>query len=318
MPMNRVQFQPGLSMREFLSLYGTDEQCEAALIARRWPRGFECPRCGVCLARTSFERQGRRYWQCAGCQYQCSVLSGTIFESSKLPLTNWFLAMQLLTQSKTNVSALELKRHLGVCYRTAWLVKHKILEGMRLAEADRQLTGRVEIDDAYLGGERSGGKSGRGSENKVPFVAAVQTTEDGLPHLACLSPRPFTNKAMEEFLGRHTALPLTLVSDGLNCFQVASSAGAVHDREITGGGKASVLNDKFKAVNTLIGNVKTALTGTYHAIKFAKYAYRYLAEVQFRFNRRYDLRAILGDLLAALVHAPRRPQRGIRVAELHR
>ncbi len=99
-----------------------------------------------------------------------------------------------------------------------------------------------------------------------------------------------------------------LVSDGLNCFQVASSAGAIHDREITGGGKASVLNDKFKAVNTLIGNVKTALTGTYHAIKFAKYAYRYLAEVQFRFNRRYDLRAILGDLLVALVRAPRRPQ----------
>jgi hypothetical protein len=152
----------------------------------------------------------------------------------------------------------------------------------------------------------------------VPFVAAVQTTEDGLPHLACLSPRPFTNQAMEEFLARHTALPLTLVSDGLNCFQVASSAGAVHDREITGGGKASVLNDKFKAVNTLISNVKTALTGTYHAIKFAKYAYRYLAEVQFRFNRRYDLRAILSDLLVALVRAPRNPQRGIRVAELHR
>ena len=91
--------------------------------------------------------------------------------------------MQLLAQSKNNVSALELKRHLGVCYRTAWLVKHKILEAMRLAEVDRQLTGRVEIDDAYLGGERSGGKTGRGSENKVPFVAAVQTTEDGRPHL---------------------------------------------------------------------------------------------------------------------------------------
>lgn len=318
MPMNRVQFQPGLSMREFLSLYGTEELCEAALIARRWPRGFECPRCGVCEARTSFQRQGRRYWQCAGCQYQCSVLSGTLFEASKLPLTNWFLAMQLLTQSKTNVSALELKRHLGVCYRSAWLVKHKVLEGMRLAEADRQLTGRVEIDDAYLGGERSGGKAGRGSENKVPFVAAVQTTESGQPHLACLSQRPFTNEAMEDFMARHMVLPLTLVSDGLNCFKVATSAGAVHDREITGGGKASVLNEKFKAVNTLIGNVKTALTGTYHAVKFAKYAYRYLAEVQFRFNRRYDLRAILCGLLTALVRAPRRPERGIRVAELHR
>lgn len=318
MPMNRVQFQPGLSMREFLGLYGTDELCEAALIARRWPDGFVCPRCGVREARTSFVRQGRRYWQCAGCQHQCSVISGTIFEASKLPLTTWFLAMQLLTQSKTNVSALELKRHLGVCYRTAWLVKHKILEGMRLAEADRHLTGRVEIDDAYLGGERSGGKTGRGSENKIPFVAAVQTTDSGQPHLACLSQQPFTNEAMDDFMGRHTALPLTIVSDGLHCFQVAASVGAVHDREITGGGKASVENDKFKAVNTLIGNVKTALSGTYHAIKFAKYAYRYLAEAQFRFNRRYDLRAILSRLLTALVRAPRRPEHGIRVAELHR
>ena len=200
MPMNRVQFQPGLSMREFLSLYGTDEQCEAALIARRWPRGFECPRCGVCEARTSFERHSRRYWQCAGCQYQCSVLSGTIFESSKLPLTSWFLAMQLLTQSKTNVSAL------GVCYRPAGLVKHKIPNSMRLTEADRQLTAREEIDDAYLGDERIRGKAGRGSEKEVPFVAAGQTAEDGLLHLACLSPRPFTNKAMEEFLALHRAL----------------------------------------------------------------------------------------------------------------
>ncbi len=152
----------------------------------------------------------------------------------------------------------------------------------------------------------------------MPFAAAVQTTEDGLPHLACLSPRPFSKKAMEQSLARHTALPLTPVSDGLNCFQVASSAGAVHNREITGGGKASVLNEKFKAVNTLIGNVKTALTSTYHAVKFAQYAYRYLAEVQFRFKRRYDLRAILSDLLVALVRAPRSPQRAIRVAELHR
>jgi transposase-like protein len=143
MPMNRVQFQPGLSIREFLGLYGTEELCEAALIAKRWPRGFECPRCGVCEARTSFQRHGRSYWQCAGCQYQCSVLSGTLFEASKLPLTSWFLATQLLSQSKTNDSALELKRHLGDCYRTAWLVKHKILEGMRLAEADRQLTGNL-------------------------------------------------------------------------------------------------------------------------------------------------------------------------------
>ena len=101
-----------------------------------------------------------------------------------MPLTRWFLAMQLLTQAKNNVSALELMRQIGVSYRSAWLVKHKIMEAMRLREDRRELDGRVEMDDAYLGGERSGGKSGRGSENKVPIVAAVQTTPSGLPVVA--------------------------------------------------------------------------------------------------------------------------------------
>jgi transposase-like protein len=127
MQMNRVQFQKGLSTPEFLALYGTQEQCEQALVAVRWLSGFVCPACGVMESRTTFRRQGRLYWQCSGCEHQCSVTSGTVFGSTKLPLTLWFLAMQLLTQSKTNVSALELKRQLGVCYRTAWLVKHKLL-----------------------------------------------------------------------------------------------------------------------------------------------------------------------------------------------
>ena len=298
MPMNRVQFQKGLSLPEFMDRYGTEEQCEQAVVAARWPGGFVCPSCGVMQSRTSFRREGRLYWQCAGCQYQCSV-TGTVFEATKLPLTRWFLAMQLLTQAKNNVSALELTRQLGVSYRTAWLIKHKLLQAMALAESERQLTGR-------------------GSETKVPFVVAVQTTEDGHAHLACLSARPFTKEAMKAFIASSMGLPLTVVSDGLGCFTAAASMGAVHDREITGGGKASVLNEKFHAVNTLIGNVKTALTGTYHAVKFAKYAYRYLAEVQFRFNRRYDLRAMLGSLLRALVAAPKLPERGIRVAEVHR
>ena len=99
-----------------------------------------------------------------------------IFEATKLPLSRWFLAMHLLTRSKNNVAALELMRHLGVCYKTVWLMKHKLMEVMRVREDTRQLDGRVEIDDADLGGERSGGKSGRGSENKVPFVAAVALT----------------------------------------------------------------------------------------------------------------------------------------------
>jgi ribosomal protein L37AE/L43A len=291
MPMNRVQFQQGLSMAEFMEQYGTDAQCEMALADARWPTGFACPKCSS-PASSSFRREGRLYWQCAACRHQCSVISGTIFEATKLPLSRWFLAMHLLTQAKNNVSALELKRHLGVSYPTAWLVKHKLMEVMRLREDSRRLTGRVEIDDAYLGGERSGGKTGRGSENKVPFIAAVQTTNDGKPVVACFKQAPFTKEAVQAFAAKSLVRPLTVVSDGLGCFTATGSAG-VHERIVTGGGKASVKLRQFQAVNTVLSNLKTAMAGTYHAVKFNKYAHRYLAEVQYRFNRRFDLRSIL-------------------------
>ena len=100
--------------------------------------------------------------------------------------------MHLMTQAKNNVSALELKRHLDVSYPTAWLVKHKLMQVMFQREEGRQLTGRIEADDAYLGGEHPGGKPGRGSQNKIAFVAAVQTTQSGQAIFLCLSRRPFT------------------------------------------------------------------------------------------------------------------------------
>lgn len=104
--------------------------------------------------------------------------------------------MHLLTQAKNNVSSLELKRHLGVRYKTAWLLKHKLMHVMSEREAPRQLDGRVEIDDAYLGVELPGGKSGRGSENKVSFIAAVQTTDDGHPLFVSLKKLELTKKAI--------------------------------------------------------------------------------------------------------------------------
>jgi ribosomal protein L37AE/L43A len=229
MTMNRVQFQPGLSMRGFRERYGSESKCRAALEATRWPSGFVCPRCGG-AARTRFERAGLRYWQCGACAQQCSLISGTIFESTKLPLSRWFLAMQLLTQSKNNVSALELMRQLGVSYRSAWLLKHKIMEAMRLREQSRELDGRVEMDDAYLGGERTGGKVGRGSENKVPFVAAVKTTAQGYPITACFRQQPHPEEQVAIFAAQHLAPSATVVSDGLWCFRATTIVGAEGSR----------------------------------------------------------------------------------------
>ncbi len=95
------------------------------------------------------------------------------------------------------MAALELMRHLGVCYRTAWRTKHKIIKGMTEREARRQLDGIVTMDDAYLGGARNGGKAGRGSKNKVPFVIALELSDAGHPKQGVMTPVPgFTLKVL--------------------------------------------------------------------------------------------------------------------------
>ncbi|MDP9095336.1 MAG: IS1595 family transposase [Pseudomonadota bacterium] len=316
MAMNRVQFQPGLSMHQFMALYGTRDKCEAAVIGWRWPHGYVCPSCGQADGSFSSFRRGQLlYRQCSGCHVQCSVIAGSIFEATKLPLTVWFLAMHLLTQAKTNMSMLELSRHLGVSYPSAWLMKHKLMEVMRLREDSRQLSGRVELDDGYLGGQRSGGKTGRGSENKTPFVTAVQTTESGEAKLVCLAQVPFTKEAMTVFVDKRLVRPLTVVSDGLACFTVTAKAG-VHDRIVVSAGDPSAAYARFKAVSTIQSNLKTAISGAYHSIKLAKYAHRYLAEFQYRFNRRFDMRAIFARLARVACSSPPQNRLLIRVAEI--
>ena len=88
--------------------------------------------------------------------------------------------MYFITQQKNGISALALRRHLGVSYPTAWSIKHKLMQVMFERNSRRTLDGRIEIDDAYLGGEMPG-KRGRGAHHKTPFIAAVETTQDGRP-----------------------------------------------------------------------------------------------------------------------------------------
>ena len=314
MSINRVQFQKGLSMMEFLESYGSEDKCHAALVTMRWPDGFVCPDCG-CAQHCTFVRDERQYWQCSACRTQFTVTCGTVFQATKLPLTRWFLAMHLMTQAKNNVSALELKRHLGVRYKAAWLMKHKLLQVMSEREESRVLRGRVEIDDAYLGGQREG-KRGRGSENKVSFVVAVQTTEMGQPVAVRMDPVVFTNEALAQWALKALSTSACTVSDGLKCFAATIVQAASHTPIVVGSGRQSVEHTEFRCVNTVLSNLKTAISGTYHSFKFGKYIRRYLAEVQYRFNRRYDLKAILARLLNAAAATGPRPERIIRAAVL--
>jgi transposase-like protein len=167
MPMNRVQFQKGMSLGEFMRRFGTEQACERELEAQRWPQGFECPSCGS-REYSNFRRGRLLYYQCCDCRHQASLIAGTVMASSKLGLTLWFQAAYVLSQAKNNVSALELMRHLGVCYQTAWSLKHKLMEAMRERERSRTLSGTVQIDEAFLGGQSSGWEGISG----VPVAAA--------------------------------------------------------------------------------------------------------------------------------------------------
>lgn len=310
MAINPIQFQKGMSLIEFQRRFGTESQCQEAFEKARCPAGFQCPVCSG-TAHSTFLRSGRRYWQCTACRHQTTVRSGTLLAASKLSLRQWMLAIFLVTQSKNNVSALELKRQVGVAWRTAWLLKHKLMEAMANRESSRQLGHTVEIDDAYLGGERPGGKRGRGSENKVPFVAAVETRQ-GRPFYVRFDPVPdFTGKSLGEWAKGALAPGSHITSDGLQSFTAVTSAGCTHEPIVVGGGKQAANHPRFKWVNTLLGNLKTALSGTYHAFAFTKYARHYLAEYQYRFNRRFDLASMVTRLARAAMLASPCPARNI-------
>ena len=300
MAMNRIQFQHGLSMPEFLKDYGTEVQCEQALEAARWPNGFCCPRCGH-TAHYVLRDGIRKVFQCNACRHQASLIAGTVFQGTKLPLTIWFLAIYLISQAKTGLSALALKRQLGVSYPTAWLIHHKLMQVMANREDRYVLEGKVQVDDAYLGGERTGGKVGRGSENKVAFVAAISLTEEDRPLRVRLTPVPgFTLKAVAAWAKDHLAPGSAVFSDGLACFGAVTEAGCSHQPTVIAGRKPKDVPE-FKWINTILGNLKTSLSGCFHAFDFRKYAARYLAAFCYRFNRRFDLRSLHQRLLIAAV-----------------
>jgi hypothetical protein len=301
----------------FFKLLGTETLCATALESAGWPDGFRCPCCGGsahCLLHT----EGHKIFQCNACRHQTSLIAGTLFQSTKLPLTTWFLAIHLISQAKTGLSALSLKRQLGVSYPTPWLVHHKLMQAMTEREAHYTLSGKVQVDDAYLGGECSGGKVGRGSENKVAFVAAVSMSDGGDPMRIKLNTvSGFKLKAISHWASKNLAPGSTVYSDGLACFSAVTKAGCTHESTVLAGCKPKDVPE-LQWINTVLGSLKTSLSGSYHSFGFKKYAEQYLGAFAYRFNRRFDLKTLAQRLLVAAAQCGAQSQRLIRgEAELH-
>jgi transposase-like protein len=300
MARNRIQFQKGLSEAGFVALYGNEDLCRAAVARWRWSDGFVCPKCG---GREHCNVGPRQLYQCNACRRQTSLTAGTLFDATKVPLTTWFRAMYLVTQTKQGISSIELGRRLGTTQTTAWKIKTKLAEAMRLVNDRVPLDGRIEVDDAYLGGERGGGKTGRGSPGKKPIIVAVQTDEKGRPRRIKLRRiARFKRRRVKSLVKRIIAPGSTVVTDGLACFRGVGDAGCEHVAIATGGGGKAARHPAFKWVNTTLGNIKSAIVATYRAVR-KKHLVRTLAEFEWRFNHRFDLAAMIPALGRAAVAA---------------
>ena len=259
----------------------------------------------------------RKLYQYRGCHPQTSLTAGTLMDSTKLPLSTWFLAIFQISQDKTGLSALALKRHLGTSYRTAWLINQKLMKTMALRDSEQPLRGMIQTDDAYLGDERPG-VGARGSPNKVPIVMAVSTSDEDRPMRVKMSPvAGFTREAITHW-ARANLLPVCDVrSDGLDWFAGVIDAGCAHSSIVVGRRLPREL-PQFTWVNTAVGNLKTMINGAHKAFKFGKYASQYLGAFAYHFNGRVNLRTLLRDLLGhAATVSPTHERQILGMAEVH-
>jgi len=173
----------------------------------------------------------------------------------------------------------------------------------------------IEVDDVYWGGEAHGGTPGRGSPNKTPFIGALSRNEDNHPiGLRLGKVKGFRQREVERFAKRHFDPNAIVLSDGLACFKGIASAGFEHQPVVTGGGYRSMALPDFQWLNTVIGNVKTSLRGSYHQAS-GKHLPRDLAEFCYRFNRRFDPASMLPRLGRAALNTPPMPHRLLVLAE---
>ena len=214
------------------------------------------------------------------------------------------------------MSALQLKRDIGVSYNTAWKMKHKLMQVMLEREKGKKLSGRIEIDDAYIGGERPG-KPGRGAAHKAPFIAVAETEgEEHRPQRMQLrTVSGFRSAEIERYAKTSLEVGSIVVSDGLACFKAVEKAGCHPIPFVSEGGRKGVEHPSFKWVNTMLGNVKNAITGTFHSVSL-KHVPRYLAEFEYRFNRRYRLDDMIERLAYVGLRTPPMPYRFLRMAEI--
>lgn len=262
--------------------FSTELVCRKYLERRRWPQGFECPRCGG--ARGHWIRT-RRLYQCQGCRRQVSLTAGTIFHKTRAPLRKWFWLILLMGQNKHGISMLQAQRWLGLgSYQTVWTMAHKIRTAMAHRDARYQLVGLIELDDAEFGHRTLKG-SRRYKPQGPKTVRVAVSTRQGRPAFARLEvAEPASALSTKAWAQRTLAPGVCLRTDGGLPFPALTQLG--HQHEPHPKMTPAEMDRWLPWVSTITANLKRFIVGTHH-LEAPRHLQRFLDEFTYRFNRRW-------------------------------
>ena len=273
------------STGEFQSWFATDADCLDFVEWLRWPDGFVCPRCGYAGGWAT----GDGRYKCAGCGARTSVTAGTLFDRRRSPLTVWFTACWMFASQKDGVSALGLQRALEIgSYATAWAMLHR-LRSVLVRPGRERLTGTVEVDETYIGGEEPGLPGGRARGKKALVGVAVELRQPrGYGRVRMRILDDASAASLHPFVTDHVEPGATVITDAWQGYRGIERLGYTHDRRSQRAARArgDDPGDLLPGVHRVASLAKRWLLGTHQGSVDPAHLQSYLDEFTFRFNRR--------------------------------
>ena len=258
--------------------FSSEDKCHAFLEELRWPDGVECPRCG---SKKISRIAARRQFDCDGCRYQFSVRVGTLFHDSKLPLWKWFLAVYVMGESKKGVSANQLKRMLGVSYKTAWYLSHRIRDAMGDVE-EKPLRGIIEADETWHGGKKRGRGMGPYNSGKKVIIGAVERGGEVRLRLAAGRDRGTLHRFIREVVDADAE---GIYTDDWVGYVGIADEDTFHE-VVNHASKEWVRGDVHSnTIESVWSLFKRSVIGSYHQVS-VKHLPAYLDELEWRYNNR--------------------------------
>lgn len=286
-----------MNLVDINTLFGTEDKCRELLVRLRFPEGPQCLRCKGPVVKLDTDKQ---LFYCKDCDYQFSVTSGTVFNDSHLPLAKWFLTTHLLCEAKKGMSACQIQRTVGMSYKTAWYLCHRIRHAMTQTDKP-MLDGKVEMDVTYVGGINRGKGHIAKNDNKEVVVGIRKRNGD----LRFFHARDAKGGTLAQYIRENISEDVEVIfTDDATANDAAMRrAGRKNHKKINHSSGVYVMGDVHtNTIESAFSLLKRGIMGTWHRIS-AKHLPAYLEEMEFRFNRR-KRSDLFVDTLRHMVTAP--------------